>query len=218
MPGMKSTIVLPTIGRMVLYTILVVVSAQMIRWDSSIVLEGRKFIEASFTEWTQEVYVLLTALIFLATGKRFESLRPIAYFFGGGFLVVLVREMDAYLDVIYHGAWFPFALLILAVTLYGTYRRRENFVKSLELFMSTPALGFLVAGGLGVFVFSRLFGAKSIWTAVFAVDVLDPGSPGRWVKNAVEEGSELFGYTLILCASLELWSYANRKLKATGKA
>ena len=204
-------------GRLVLYTALVVLSAQMIRWDTGILVEGRKFVETSFTEFTQEAYILLTALIFLFIGKRFESLRPIAYFGGGGFLVVLVREMDAYLDAIYHGAWFPFALLILAATLYSSYRNRHKFVESLNLLMSTPAFGFLVAGGLCVFVFARLFGAKSTWIAVFAVDVLEPNSPGRWVKNAVEEGSELFGYTLILCASIELWSYARRTLKASGK-
>ena len=205
---------LQVFGRLVLYTALVVLSAQMLRWDASILLEGRKFVETSFTEWTQEAYVLLTALVFLFIGHRFESLRPIAYFGGGGFLVVLVREMDAYLDVIYHGAWFPLALMILAVTLYTCYRNRNKFVESLDLLMSTPAFGLLVAGGLSVFVFARLFGAKSIWIAVFAVEVLEPNSPGRWVKNAVEEGSELFGYTLILCASIELWSYANRNLKA----
>lgn len=218
MTRMNTTNALQDFGRFLLYTVLVVLSVQMIRMDAGILVDGRKFVETSYTEWTQEAYVLLTALAFLFTGKRYEALRPIAYFLGGGFLVVLVREMDAYLDLIYHGAWLPLALLILAFTLFTAYRHRKRFVESLETYLSTPSFGLLLAGGLSVFVFSRLFGAKSTWTAVFAVDVLDPTSPGRWVKNAVEEGSELFGYTLILCASIELWSYANRKLKATGKA
>jgi len=35
----------------------------------------------------------------------------------------------------------------------------------------------------------------------------------RWVKNAVEEGSELFGYTLLFIAAVEFFVYVNKKLK-----
>ena len=60
-------------------------------------------------------------------------------------------------------------------------RSRPAIRRSLWL-MELPSL--LAAGGLGILVFSRLFGAKDIWTALFQVEWLDPESPARWVKNA----------------------------------
>ena len=125
---------------------------------------------------------------------------------------MLIRELDGYLDAIYDGAWLPFALATLTVTLVLVHRMRQGLADSIRLFLSTPASGFFIAGGLGIFVFSRVFGYKGIWKALFQVDYLDPYTASRWVKNAVEEGSELFGYCLVFCAAIELLSYARRSL------
>lgn len=197
-------------ARPFLYLALVVFSAVMIRRDADWLEAGRKYVEISHTELLQEAYILLTSLVFLFIGKRFEPLRPVAFLLSGFFVVVLIREMDAYLDVIFHGAWLPVALAAMVITLRVTYRQRDDFVQSLECFTSTTAFGYFVSGGLCVFVFSRLFGSKALWSAVFQAETLESFSPSRWVKNAVEEGSELFGYCLILCASIELLTYAIR--------
>jgi hypothetical protein len=47
-----------------------------------------------------------------------------------------------------------------------------------------------------VLVFSRLFGMQAMWHAILADGYV------RIVKNAVEEGSESFGYMLCLTASI----------------
>lgn len=125
---------------------------------------------------------------------------------------MMIRELDAYLDAIYEGAWLSLALVALTITIVIVYRRKQELGDSIRLFLSTPASGFFIAGGLGIFVFSRLFGYKGIWKALFQVDNLDPYTASRWVKNAVEEGSELFGYCLVLCAAIELMLYARRNL------
>ena len=160
----------------------------------------------------QVSYILLTILMFFYVGNRYAPLRPVSYLLSGGFLVVFIREMDGYLDAIYHGAWFPVALLALAATLIITYRQRLHLLESIKKFMSTPAFGYFVAGGLGIFIFSRLFGYKGVWKDIFQVENLDPFGPQKWVKNAAEEGSELFGYCLVFCATIELLAYARRRL------
>lgn len=200
------------IARVVVYALLAALSAKIIQFDAGLFTEdGRKFTENSFTEWMQVAYILGTALLFILSGKKFAPLRPIAYLVGGGFLVILIREMDGYLDTIYHGAWLPFALAALAGTLAVVYRHRQNFWDSVSRFLSTPAFGYFAAGGIGLMVFSRLFGSKNVWTTLFQVDWLDPFTPMYFAKSAVQEGSELFAYCLLFCAAVELFFFVRRQ-------
>lgn len=203
-----------TVLRLVLYTALAVLSALMIRQDAVTIVNGRKFGEISFTEGTQLTFILLSAILFFVAGRRHEALRPASYLVAGFLGVVLTRELDALFDLVYQGAWLPVALIVMGATLYSAYVHRRRLRGSIERFMATPAFGLFVAGGLGFFVFSRLFGQKGVWTGVFQIEQLDPRGPSRWVKNAVEEGTELFGYCLVLCAAIELVAYASRRLRS----
>lgn len=159
----------------------------------------------------QQIYVLLSCLLFLYAGKRFTEIRPVSYLLSGAFLLVLIRELDTYFDVIYNGAWLPVALVTLAGILYAMFPQRHALASSVERFIATPAVGLLVAGGLGVFVFARLFGTKDLWMDLFEVSDINQEHIYRWAKSAAQEGSELFGYCLIFCASIELISYASRR-------
>lgn len=197
--------------RVVLYAIPVVASALIIKSDAGIIIDNGKFGEGSQTEWMQQTYLLLTSLIFIVAGVRSRNHQAISYLFGGGALVALIREFDVYFDKIYHGAWFPFAMFVLLLSIYMVYRKRQQIWENLEEFFTTTAFGTFIAGFLAVFVFSRLFGTKKVWRALFDVEKLDLVQ--RWVKNAVEEGSELFGYTLLFIAAIEFYVYVSRKVK-----
>lgn len=197
--------------RVILYAIPVAVSALVIKSDASVVIDGIKFGESSNTELMQEFYLLLTSLVFFVVGIRNQQYKAISYLMSGGAMVALIREFDVYFDQIYHGAWFPFALAVLLFALFMVYRQRNQIFENLEDFFSTPAFGTFIAGFLGVFVFSRLFGTKKLWMTLFEVESLEPMQ--RWVKNAVEEGSELFGYTLLFIAAVEFLVFVSRKLK-----
>jgi hypothetical protein len=209
--------ILLTIARLFFYLALIVLSIVFIHLDAQFIEKGNKFHEYSYTEWAQQVFALLSMIICLVVGRRFEALRPVSYLLAGGFAVIFIREMDHYFDFIYQGAWLPFALVALAVTVIAVYRNRKAFWSSVERFMSTASFGLMVAGGLSVFVFSRLFGSKSMWTTLFQVEQLAPLTPFKWAKNAVQEGSELFGYCLFLAASVELLAFARRQLEPSGK-
>lgn len=198
--------------RVVLYAIPVVGSALIIKSDAGVAaIEGMKFGEGSLTEYMQEAYLLLTSLVFLFAGLRSKSHKAISYLMSGGALVAFIREMDVYFDQIYHGAWLPFAVVILLFTLFLVFRNKKQIGENLEEFFTTPAFGTFIAGFLSVFVFSRLFGTKKVWMALFEVDKLE--GMQRWVKNAVEEGTELFGYTLLFIAAVEFFVYVSHKLK-----
>jgi hypothetical protein len=212
---MKIKPVLFAIGWIVLCAIPIVLATMIIKNDAGIAINGLKFSEGSITEWTQQFLLLLTSFFFLLIGYRFKNYRAISYLMGGGAFVALIRELDVYFDKIYHGAWFPFAMAVLLLALIGVYRKKQQIWENLAIFFTTPAFGTFIAGFLAVFVFSRLFGTKKVWRALFEVEKLEPMQ--RWVKNAVEEGSELFGYTLLFIAAIEFFIYVkrtNKKLRA----
>lgn len=209
MDMMKKNLVF-MLGRMVVYTALVVICTMIIKHDAGIIVDGRKFIESSWTEWTQQSFALLISLSFILIGRKYGELKPVAYLIGGGFVTVLIRELDAYFDHVYQGAWFPLALIAFFTTLYAVFRHRQSFVQSAVRFTESPAFGLFAAGGLCVFVFSRLFGTKGMWVTVIANENIIART--RWVKNAAEEGTELFGYCLLLCSVIELYAFARRRL------
>ena len=197
--------------RVVAYVIPVVVAALIIKSDAGLLVDGVKFGESSKTEMLQQLFLLLTSFTFFSAGLFSKSHKAIAYLFGGGVLMALTRELDTYFDRIYHGAWFPFAMVIAGLTIVLVWRQKRQIWKNLEEFYSTPAFGILLSGFLSVFIFSRIFGAKKVWTALFEVEKLAVSH--RWVKNAVEEGSELFGYTLLLIAAVELFIHVLQRSK-----
>jgi len=103
------------------------------------------------------------------------------------------------------------ALLALAIAVFLVCRQKKQIVDNLEEYFSIPSFGVFTAGLLSVLVFSRLFGTKNVWRALFDVETLEPMQ--RWVKNAVQEGSELFGYALLFIAAVEFFVYVSIKLK-----
>ena len=189
--------------RVFLYAIPVIVAALIIKSDAGLSVDGFKFGETSKTELTQQLLLLLTSIAFISIGLISKSHKAIAFLFGGGVLVALTREVDAFFDLIYHGAWLPVAILIAGITIFLTVRQRKQLKQNLEEFVCTPAFGILLSGFLSVFIFSRIFGAQKVWKAIFEVENLN--AIQRWVKNAAEEGSELFGYTLLFIAAVELF-------------
>lgn len=203
--------VLFAVLRVVLYAIPVFFAAQIVLWDASVAEGAVKFGENSMTEWSQELFLLLTSIAFLIGGFVDKSKRGISYLMSGGAMMAFIREFDWLFDKIYHGAWLPFAMVVLLLTLWGVFKNRTQIWNNLEEFFNKPAFGTLIAGFLTVFVFSRLFGRKVVWRAVFEVDKLEPAQ--RWVKNACEEGVELFGYALLFIAGIEFLVYVFKERK-----
>ena len=184
---------------MVLSLLCVLASIFVIRLDAGSLVSGSKFGETSATEITQLIYLLLTCLMFALVAVRLKTRRGIATLLAGGCLTLMVREMDGFLDHIYHGAWFPLAVGVVFVTVFLTLRHHRTLLDNIGEFIMAPSFGAFLAACLGIFVFSRLFGMKRLWEAVFGVEDLEPVQRG--VKNAVEEGCELFGYTLLFISA-----------------
>lgn len=151
--------------------------------------------EVSVTEIVQEITLLTIVVIHFVLAKRFNAFRLCNILVGGFFLAMLIRELDAVFDVISHGSWVWFALGSSLIALYSPLRKWRETLSELNMYTRTPYYGVMISGLIAILVFSRLFGMNILWSAV-----LQDGY-ARVVKNAVEEGSEMFGYMLCLAAS-----------------
>ncbi|MFK3706264.1 transporter [Klebsiella sp. NPDC088457] len=157
--------------------------------------------EISLTEIVQELVLAMIVLIHFALASRYALLRSCNILVGGFFLTMLIRELDAVFDLISHGSWVWFALFSTLCTLIYPLRHCRQTLSQLAQYTRTPYYGMMLSGLLAVLVFSRLFGMHGLWYSI-----LEAGY-ARVVKNAVEEGSESFGYMLCLTASIGYYCY-----------
>ena len=160
--------------------------------------------ERGFVEHTQELLIFLSSSIFLCLAfKRNTG----ALWLVGGFLACMfIRELDSVFDKIFHGAWFYITIPVVCLCVYKAWQEGiEKTINSLSEFMRTQAFTRLSIGLLTVLVFSRLMGYKPMWK-------LAMGKHYYWnVKFVVEEGTELFGYSIIFLAAVEYACYLLNK-------
>ncbi|WP_345827593.1 hypothetical protein AAGR08_18395 [Pantoea sp. BRR-3P] len=156
--------------------------------------------EASFTEITQEVMLLLIASCYFLCAWQRSQQRSVLLLVGGFYSCMLIREMDFLFDFIRHGSWLWFALATTAASLAMALRQPRQILPCLVSLVQHRSWQMMAAGLLAVLVFSRLFGMHQLW------EHLMMDGYNRVVKNMAEEGSEMFGYTLCLIASARyLW-------------
>ena len=147
--------------------------------------------ETSLTEIMQEI-ILLVIVILYASLIRIPELRNSSVLLAGFFACMLVRELDFAFDLIRQGFWIWIALVVAIVSVAVAATNIRGALAGLKGFFTHPSYGLVCAGLLNVLVFSRLMGMGALWHTLLQDDFV------RTVKNAVEEGSELFGYALCL--------------------
>ena len=190
--------------RIIGYGCLILLTNYIILKDAGVSVLN-KFSEYSFVESAQSVYLLVSVIFLSFLYYRFKNFKPLLLLLGGGLLVILIREQDFFLDKIYHGAWFPFAMIVTILTLYFVFKKWKQLKENIVEYVKTPSFGIIICSIMEIFIFSRLFGNKNVWFSFFNTETLT--SLQHAVKNAAEEGSELFGYTLILISVFEFTHY-----------
>lgn len=182
-------------GRFALYCLLAALPVYVLRQD--LLGAGNSIGESSLVEFTQSVLLLLSSLCFVVLAWLRADERRFAVLAAAFFAVMLVRELDALFDVlIVHGAWkFIAAPMALTALAWAAADWRATLA-SLVRFSCSRAGTLMLIGLVIVLCYSRLFGMTSNWTAVLGDGYV------RTVKNAVEETSELLGYTFVLGASV----------------
>jgi hypothetical protein len=196
--GLKTAIV-----RFVVYGVVIYLTAEFLKWNVKHEMGASKFSEDSLVEAVQSIILLACSLIYLRVAFKYKSMFPLAFGLFAFTFASLIREQDAFLDEhVYDGAWQTgaFSLLILAAFL--IYRKKDVFLSNMNDFVPKFSFGILLSGIFTTYIFARLYGRKVFWIAVMEAQY------ARDVKNVSEESLELFGYTLILIASVEFYYFA----------
>lgn len=156
--------------------------------------------EYSLTEILQSLLVLATALLFVFSAVRCPQTRGFSVLLAGFFACIFIREGDLYLDFIQHGFWkYPVIVTAITASAYAL-RHRQSFWTTYENFLNTKAHHYLLIGILVVIVFSRSFGSGGLlWKDIMEENYRDV------LRNAIQEGLELFGYTLLFYGAVSFF-------------
>ncbi|RJX71375.1 hypothetical protein DZ860_10545 [Vibrio sinensis] len=147
--------------------------------------------ETSLTETLQAIMLLATTYNFFSLAQKIKQVRHAAILIGGFFLVLFIREMDVWLDVVAHGSWVIPAIIVAISACFYAYRGGKNTVNEMATILAKPGMVMLVCATVLLLVFSRLYGMSSFWEHVMQDNYL------RGVKNISEEAIELLSYSLI---------------------
>ncbi|MFU8848958.1 MAG: hypothetical protein ACNA77_09625 [Opitutales bacterium] len=187
-----------TVSNAIFLSALALVPTLAVYIDS--IIFGHSIGELSVTEITQAVFLLITVAIFLQGAIRFPELRGGFVLIAGFFACALIREMDGFLDHIWHGFWLWPAITVAAGSVIYAFVCGRNVFATLVNFASTLEYYFMLFGMLTLFVFSRTFGSGSLlWK-----EVMGEGYTHGF-KSALQEGLELYGYIFILYGAVRLW-------------
>lgn len=172
-----------------------------------------QILETSFTEITQEIMLFICAVLFWRNA-RLPGMQGFSALAGGFFACLLMRELDGLFDPISHSAWcWPFcAVAITCLVIAWRRDNRNDTLTELAAFTRTPAFG-AIATGLGILVFSRVFGMGELWHLILK------GGYARLAKTTVEEGVELLTYSMWLAASIDhAWAVRRAQQQAAEPA
>ncbi|MEN6567302.1 MAG: hypothetical protein ABFC57_13485 [Veillonellales bacterium] len=152
--------------------------------------------EISLTECLGEFFLAVIIGIYTYLAIRCPKIRYGMILIAGFFTCMLIREFDFFFDGI-SVSWCYIAMAITVVCIILAIKNKESTVRGLVDFCRGKFYFIMVCGLVNLFVFSRLLGMGLLWRHLLGDFYV------RIVKNAVEEATELFSYTLCLIASVK---------------
>lgn len=196
--------VLAAAGRFLAYCLLAALPVLLLRHDLHQL--GNVLGERSLVELTQAGFLVASCSAFAMLAVRRPDDRRFAVLAAVLFAVMLIREMDALLDaLLWHGAWKFLAAPLVIGALSWALRDWRAVLAGASRMLSSRSGTVMLLGMAVLLCYSRLFGMSSHWQAVLGDGYV------RTVKNAVEETTELLGYSFILAASVD---YLGQRLRA----
>jgi len=187
-------ILLSHLGRTLLFAFMVTLPPALAWMDIQWLHDGVG--EWSLVELTQEGFLAASVAAFVRLAMRRQEDRRFAVLAAALFASMFLREMDELLDLIVHGFWkYPVTALIVGSLAWAS-RDWQSVLAGLVRFLTSRA-GVVMTVGLVILLFySRLIGMTAIWSGLLGDQYI------RVFKNAIEETTELLGYTFIVAASL----------------
>lgn len=192
------------IARMFLYLLLAASAAQLALIEVQHVTLRTPFHELGFVEIAQSILLAVSTILLFWIVRTQPQQARLALCAALAMAILLIRENDQALEFFLpHGAWKWVALPVIAALVWQCIRHRHALNTQMQSFSGRPAFGVFLAGG-STLLFSRLFGNTAFWEAVMGERYF------RAVKNAAQEGIELFALGLFFAATVE-WILSARR-------
>ncbi len=199
----------PLIYEFLILTILILLTPLAVLVD--ITFLKNELTEVSITEFMQAFFIFISAIIFYkASSKQMES-RGLYILISGFFTMMFIRELDNFLDVIFHGFWKIPVALVFIYSIYLANKNRTTILQALITHNQSKEFTYLFIGLMIIMIFSRVFGTGSLWQSIMADNY------HRIQKRAVQEGLELFGYSLLFYGAILLHFKSDNKLTKNKK-
>ena len=194
-----------TFVRVFLYMLLAAAAAQMALIEVRYVTWRNPFHELGFVEIAQSILLAASTILLFWMARTRRHQAQLALCAALAMAILLIRENDQTLELFLpHGAWKWLALPVAGALVWQWIRHRHALKTQLQSFTSAMPFGVYMAGGSAL-LFSRLFGNKVFWEAVMSERYF------RAVKNAAQEGIELFALGLFFAATVEWVVWSRRK-------
>lgn len=147
--------------------------------------------ETGIVETAQSLVLLTTVTLLSILVKIAKPLRGGLILATGFFSTLLIREQDAFLDVVYHGFWVVPALAVTVIALIYAWKYRLSIRDGLMDIRNNHHFAALTLGLFLLLGYSRVFGNKAIWKTICTNEFFA-------AKHAAEEGTELVAYAVIM--------------------
>ncbi|MDP6436151.1 MAG: hypothetical protein QF790_06330 [Gammaproteobacteria bacterium] len=165
--------------------------------------------EFSPVELLQNMLLIFCAGSFCWIAARDRLRRPMAVGFIALFLVILIRELDFFLDYyLVDNLWQVLCALLVSVSFVYIVRNRRRYVHGWRRSWPSAGLALIIGGFILLIPFAQLLGHEAFWQALMQESYV------RVVKVAAEELLELGAYTIITLGSIE-FLYAWSRLPRT---
>jgi hypothetical protein len=154
--------------------------------------------ELSMTELSQSSLVLISTILLHKNAKRSNTIKGPLYLATTLLTMIFIREADYYLDFVYHGFWKVPVFITFCIGMYTVLKNKLPVFKPLSQAIQTKAFGYMMCGLAITLIFSRLYGASTIWLTML------PYEDARYIKNIIQESLELLGYCIVFLGTLTL--------------
>ena len=200
-------ILLAHLGRSVLLALIMATPVALLYADIHWLGDGVG--EWSLVELTQIGLLVTIVLAFVRVARARQDERGFAVLAAGFFGCMLIRELDAVWDLVFHGLWSTLVAVLASACLGYALRHRRATLAATARFLVSRSSAVMTVGLVLLLVYSRLFGMTTLWHGLLSENYL------RVFKNAAEECTELLGYTLVMAAAL---TWAAQRLRERRKA
>ncbi|MFO7957827.1 MAG: hypothetical protein R6X33_12100 [Candidatus Brocadiia bacterium] len=189
---------LPTGLRFLLYAML---PALVIEWFVLAASSRRAYhlaAENAPLEWGQVGLLAVTIALLVAAARRRPSMRTLFLWLTVFPLWALIRELDGFLErMLFDSAWEVLAWGIAVVYVYVGWRKRQDLLAQMLVFVRSRAFVLFFGSFVTVIVLAQLIGQSVLWEGIMGDAYM------RDVKRVVEELLEASGYCLAVCAGVE---------------